>query len=157
MAVNLLEKVAKLLEKKEFVYIATCSQDCEPYATPKFLVRVENNCIYLADFAISQAYENLKVNPKMSIAAMDHDTLHGYRINGDVAILEEGPEFDKILKELRKKEMNLTIERVVRAVQTGVTHENFELEFPKRLAIFKMHVDLVMQVGPRGQLHKEKV
>ncbi len=157
MAVKLLEKVAKLLEKKEFVYVATCNLNSEPHAIPKFFLKTENNSIYLADFIISQMYDNLKVNPKASVTVMDHDTLHGYRLNGSVSIIEQGPEFDQMVKELRQKQMSLTIERVVRAVQTGVKHENFELAFPDKLAIFKIHVEIVTEVSPRGKLHREKV
>jgi len=157
MASELLKNIIKLLESKEFVYVATCDLNREPYATSKFFLKAENNSIYLADFVISQIYANLKENPKASISVMNDETLHGYRLNGNASIIEAGDEFEGMINDLHQRKINFTTERVIRAVQTGVKHEHFELSFPDRFVIFKIDVHTIAEISPQGRVRKEKV
>lgn len=157
MASELLEKVVKLLKEKEFVYVATADLNHEPYAASKFFLKANSSSIYLVDFVMSQIYSNLKTNPKASIAVMDEHSLHGYRLNGNVSIIESGHEFKGMVEELSQRKMNFTTERVIRAVQTGVKNEHFELSFPDRFVIFKIDVHTIAEINPQGGVRKEKV
>jgi len=89
------EKICHFLAKTEFLNFATCDFSGRPNVAPKFLVKVENNNIYFADYVFGRTFINLKKNPRVSISAINLDTLTGYQINGIARIITGGPEFKK--------------------------------------------------------------
>jgi hypothetical protein len=150
-------KIKGLLENREFVSVATCDFQGRPNAAPKFILKLEHNFVYLVDYTIGKTWENLKINPKASLSFMDSDTLTGYQINGAVEILESGPEYKGLLDEFRKKEIGLSAKRIVEGIYRGKTHGNFEAGFPEQFAIYKVKVEELVEIGPRGELKREKV
>ncbi|MDD5614477.1 MAG: pyridoxamine 5'-phosphate oxidase family protein, partial [Candidatus Omnitrophica bacterium] len=65
---------------------------------PKFLLKHEKDSIYLVDYTKGRSYYNLERNSRISIPVMDFDTLVGYQINGQAAILEDGFEYRSLAK-----------------------------------------------------------
>lgn len=157
MAISIRQKLDALLKEKEFVYVATTDANRFPNAIPIFLLKMEGNFLYLIDFIFGKTYENLKQDPKVSVAVMDEYTLHGYKISGSVEMIEEGRIFDQLIEELREREMRFTVDRIVSAVQTGKTHQNFELQFPAHAVILKIKLDSVVEVNLQGKLRKENL
>jgi len=149
------EEIRDLLRLKEFVFVATYSPDGVPNSAPKFLVKSEGNFIYLADFVIGQTWENLKLNPKASLSFMDIKELTGYQINGSVELLNSGKEYDKTIQELEKKEVSFTSKHIIEELREQATYNEYEVTFPKRVVIFKIKVEGVTKIGPKGNLAKE--
>ena len=54
------DELIKLLEKHEFISVATCDFKGRPNAVPKFLLKVEGDFIYLVDYTIGTTWKNLK-------------------------------------------------------------------------------------------------
>jgi predicted pyridoxine 5'-phosphate oxidase superfamily flavin-nucleotide-binding protein len=150
-------KIAQFLKNREFISVATCDFKGRPNAAPKFLLKLEDNFIYLVDYTISRTWENLKVNPQASLSFIDPDTLVGYQINGSVKIIDKGPEYDKILIELREREIDLSAKRIVEGIYRGKGHESFEVTLPERFVVFKIKVEEVVEIGHRGDLKIEKL
>jgi predicted pyridoxine 5'-phosphate oxidase superfamily flavin-nucleotide-binding protein len=150
-------KIAQFLKNREFISVATCDFKGRPNAAPKFLLKLEDNFIYLVDYTISRTWENLKVNPQASLSFIDPDTLIGYQINGSVKIIDKGPEYDKILIELREREIDLSTKRIVEGIYRGKGHESFEVTLPERFVVFKIKVEEVVEIGHRGDLKIEKL
>ncbi len=150
-------KIAQFLKNREFISVATCDFKGRPNAAPKFLLKLEDNFIYLVDYTISRTWENLKVNPQASLSFIDPDTLVGYQINGSVKIIDKGPEYDKILIELREREIDLSTKRIVEGIYRGKGHESFEVTLPERFVVFKIKVEEVVEIGHRGDLKIEKL
>ncbi len=132
------KKIADLLKNREFISVASCDFEGRPNVAPKFLLKIEDGFIYLVDYVVGRTFENLKINPRVSLSVMDTDALKGYQINGSVEIIEKGQLYDSILNELKNKEISLATERVIKGVQRGQKHQSFEVAFPERIAIFKM-------------------
>jgi len=150
-------KIAKLLENREFVDVATCDFSGRPNAAPKFILKFENNFIYLVDYTIGTTWENLKINPRVSLSFMEPDTLVGYQINGSVEIIDKGPEYNSLLSEFKRKEIDLSIKRVIEGVYRGKGHKTFEVSLPERFVVFKVKLEDIAEIGPRGELKREKV
>jgi len=150
-------KITPLLKDREFITVATCDLNGQPNAAPKFFLKVEGNFIYLVDYAIGTTWENLRINPVVSLSFMDPDMLIGYQINGSVEIIDKGQEYDKILAEFQEKEIGLSAKRIVEGVYRGKRHESFEVTLPERVVIFKLKILDVAEIGPRGDLKREKV
>jgi len=149
------EKLEAILEKREFVSIATVGRDGQPNSVPKFLFRGKGNFIYLLDYVIGKTVRNLRENPKASVSFMDLDTLEAYRLNGTAKIIEKGPVFDAVLKGWNEKLVQLSTDRVIEAVRTGKKRTHYEMEMTGRLAVIKVHIESVIKIGRRGDIWKE--
>ncbi|MDP8216871.1 MAG: pyridoxamine 5'-phosphate oxidase family protein [Candidatus Kaelpia imicola] len=150
-------KLKELLKDVTFIDIASCDFKGRPNAAPKFLLKYVGNLIYLIDYIIGRTYDNLKINPRVSLPVMDFDTLNGYQINGEGQILESGAEYDKLAKELREKIKRLSVDRLIEGLKSERIHDSFEIVFPKRVVIFKIKVKEVVEIGPTGELKREKI
>jgi predicted pyridoxine 5'-phosphate oxidase superfamily flavin-nucleotide-binding protein len=150
------KKVAEFLKDREFISVATCDFKGWPNAAPKFLLKVEDKFIYLVDYSLSKTWENLNLNPKVSLSFVDTDTLKGYQINGPVEIIEKGQVFDKMLSELKEKEISLSAERIIKGLHRERSHEVFEVGMSEKLAIFKVAIEEITEISPKGDLKKER-
>jgi hypothetical protein len=151
------KKIGELLENREFISVATCDFKGRPNAAPKFFLKFEDSFIYLVDYTIGMTWDNLKINPKASLSLMDPDTLIGYQINGSVEIIEKGPEYDSLFSEFKTREVDFSTTRIIEGVSSGKGHKNFEVSLPERFAVFKIKLEDFSEIGPRGELRREKV
>lgn len=149
------EKLAEMLERREFVSIATVGRDGQPNSVPKFIYRGKGSWLYLIDYVIGKSVTNLRENPKASISFMDLDTLEAYRLNGTAQIVEQGPVFDAVLKGWDAKLVQLSTDRVIEAVRTGKRRNHYDMEMTNHLAVIKVHIESVIKIGRRGDIWEE--
>ncbi|MDD5506078.1 MAG: pyridoxamine 5'-phosphate oxidase family protein [Candidatus Omnitrophica bacterium] len=147
----------ELIESREFISLASCDLEFRPNAAPKFLLKVEGDCLYLVDYIIGRTFANLQINPRASLSFIDSNTLIGYQINGRVEIIDSGPEYKEIIKELQHKQIDLSIARVIEGVTKGKAHKSFEVAIPEQFVIFKIKMEEVVEMRPSGTLKREKV
>jgi len=151
----MIKKITELLQKKEFISVATSDLSGRPNAAPKFLLKLENNFIFLIDYTQGKTWENLKKNPRVSLSFMDTEDLTGYQINGAVKIIDKGPAFDKIFDELLQKEIDLSCRRIIEGVVHEKGHKSFEVAMPDRVVIFKIEIENIAEIDHRGEIRKE--
>ncbi len=152
---NLLnEDALNFLEKREFVYLATSDKDGHPYVAPKFLIHLNDDHIYLADFVFGRTIQNLKLRSHASLSVINMDSLVGYQINGTAQVFEDGEEYHKALPQIEKRKMYFSVERIVEGVRAGKKHAHFEAAFPSRLAVIKFTMKEVIHIAPDGRLDK---
>jgi predicted pyridoxine 5'-phosphate oxidase superfamily flavin-nucleotide-binding protein len=153
----MIKDINEILGKREFIHIASTDSQGRPNVVPKFLLKTEGEFIYLVDYIFGRTWENLKENPRVSLSIMDTESLIGYQVSGTAQIIEEGPGYESMVKELEERETKLSIERVISGVQRGAKHKNFELNFPQRVAIFKIKLEELVEIKPTGQLDRQKL
>ena len=153
----LLHEISKILTRREFISVATCNFQGEPNAAPKFFLKIENNIIYLIDYAIGKTWENLKINPKASLSVSDPATLKSYKINGKAEIIETGAEYDQIAEELTEKELKLSVDRIIEGVLQKKKHENFPVGTSNKFVIFRIIIQQITEIGHCGKLHREEI
>jgi len=151
------EILEALLEKREFVSIATVGRDGQPNSVPKFLYRGKGSFLYLLDYVAGKTVLNLRENPKASVSFMDLDSLEAYRMNGTARIIESGPVFDAVLKGWNDKLVQLSTDRVIEAVRTGKKRSYYEMEMTEHLAVIKLRIETVIKIGRRGDIWREAV
>jgi len=151
------KKIVDLLKSRAFVSVATCNLEARPNAAPKFILKLENNFIYLVYYSIGRTSQNLAVNPRVSISLMDNDTLMGYHLNGSVEVISKGQEYDVLVKDLSQKELELSTLRIIEGVTKGKPHERFELGLSEKFIIFKVKVEEIVEIASSGLLKREKV
>jgi len=150
-------KAIDFLRDRAFVSVATADFDGNPNAAPKFLLKIEDNFIYLVDYIIGRTWENVKINPKVSLSFMDSDTLLGYQINGRIEIIDHGPLYDKMSAELSKKEIELSAQRIIEGIYKDKKHKTFEVGLPEKMVIFKVKIEEIVEIGTSGKLTREKI
>jgi len=149
------ERLEEILEKREFVSIATVGRGGQPNSVPKFLYRGKGSFLYLLDYVAGKTVSNLRENPKASVSFMDLDTIEAYRLNGTARIIEKGPVFDAVLKGWNEKLVQLSTDRVIEAVRTGKRRNHYEMEMTEHLAVIKVRIDTIIKIGRRGDIWKE--
>jgi uncharacterized pyridoxamine 5'-phosphate oxidase family protein len=153
----LAKTISDFLKTREFVSIATCDLNGRPNAAPKFILKIESNFIYLVDYAFGRSYENIKINPRVSLSFADTENLKGYQVNGSVELVEKGQAHEKIALELTQRVISLSTDRIIKGVSTGKRHENFEVAIPKKFAIFKVKIEGVVELLYHGGLNREEL
>lgn len=151
------KKISELIASREFISVATCDHEGRPNAAPKFLLKVEEGYIYLVDYTIGWTFRNLKINPRASLSFMDNNSLTGYQLNGSAAIIDSGSEYERIVEELQRKQIDLSIKRVIEGVERGHVHKAFEVAIPEQFVILKIKMEELVEIGPAGTLRREKV
>lgn len=151
------KRINELLKTREFISVATCDLSGRPNAAPKFILKQENHFIYLIDYTIGRTWENLLLNPRVSLSFMDTDTLHGYQVNGSAELIDKGKEYDLILEELVQKEIDFSTKRIIEGVTKGKSHQTFELGISDRFVVFKIKIEEAVELSPTGELKREKV
>ena len=151
----LTEKISKFLKNRSFISVATSNSNGRPNAVPKFLLKVEGDYIYIVDYTFGRTYENLKINPNVSLAFMDNESLSGYQVNGSAQIIQRGGLYDDMIAQLKEKEIALTTERVIRGVRKGKGHVSYEVGIPDKCVIFKVKIFEIVEITPKGLLKRE--
>lgn len=153
---TLTDEILDLLINKAFITVATCDLKGKPNAAPKLFLKHEEGSIYLVDYSFSRTWENLKINALASLSLMNIDRLTGYQINGSIELIEKGPLCEEAMKELKEKEINLSVERIIEGVRRGKRHENFELEIPKTFVVYKLNIEEIAEIAPSGKVIRKK-
>ena len=96
--ITISEEIKNFVNSQKLGYVATVSNDGTPNLSPKGTIVVMNeSTLVLADIRSPQTIQNLQNNPSVEINVVDPFQRLGYRFKGECKIINEGPEFDKIL------------------------------------------------------------
>ena len=96
--ITISEEIKNFVNSQKLGYVATVSNDGTPNLSPKGTIVVMNeSTLVFADIRSPQTLQNLQNNPSVEINVVDPFQRLGYRFKGECKIINEGPEFDKIL------------------------------------------------------------
>ena len=146
----------QLFKGREFVSVGTADRSAKPNNAPKFLLKFEKPYIYLVDYTFATTMENLRSNPVAALSFMDLHNLEGYRLFGTVELIEKGKEFEKLAKEIERKNIPLSTDRVLEGMRTGKKYEYFALERPDKFVVIKFKIEEATKIGARGDFYREK-
>ena len=151
------EEVKAFLMNKEFVSVRTSDLSSHPNAAPKYIIKIDNGFIYLADYVIGRTFQNIKINPKVSLSTIDMKTLEGWQINGSVTIIDRGPQYMKLLKAMAEQEVRHSARRIIEDVRGLQKYDSYEIQFPEKVVIFKIKCEKITKIGITGKLQSEMV
>ena len=153
----IIEEVANFLKNEKFLNIATTDLSNRPNVAPKFLLKVDNELVYLVDYVKNMTLKNIRINPRVSLSFINTDSLKGYQINGLAEIIEKGPKYIKLLKEYEKKQVDFSTERLIDSLHNKKAQMSFEAEFPSDVIILQITVNEAVIIGLKGSLEREVV
>jgi predicted pyridoxine 5'-phosphate oxidase superfamily flavin-nucleotide-binding protein len=152
---SVIEKALVFLGAKEFVVVASADKKGKPNSAPKLLLKIDAGLVYFIDYSIGKTAENLRANPEVSLSFIDAHSLFGYRLNGKVEVIEKGKVYDECLKELREKEIKLSVERIVKGIHDGKSHKEFELDIPEHFLVYRVKIEEGCEITSRGLIKRE--
>jgi uncharacterized protein len=150
------EEMVELLSRQRFIFIATVNTNGDANVAPKFLMKIDGDDIYLADYVLNRTYKNLQHNQKVALGMIDPITLNGYQFKGKAELITTGPKYKALIAELEDKTTELTVERVIKGVRTGKRQNVADAVFSDQAALFRIHVDEVIKIGVSGRLDRNK-
>lgn len=153
----LVSHAKKLLSqlRNNVVNVATCSLKGEPNAAVKLFLKMKGDEIFLADFSMGSTCKNLRENPQLSLAFEDIETSKGYRINGKVTIISEGAEYDALVDEVRKRETEIVVNRVLDGLQRNRRYKGHLVNTSDKFVVYKIAIEQIVEFGPQGALRTE--
>ena len=117
---------------------------------------MEGGTIYLVDYTIGATWQNLKINPRASLSLLDLNTLKGYQLNGPVRIIEKGPKFNKLRREMHDKTIRLTTQHIIEDIRGEGKHEGFEVVITEKFIILEVRIDEIAEIGIGGELKRTR-
>lgn len=139
------------------VNVATSDAKGNPNAAVKLFLKMESHSIYLADFSMGNTWKNLGNNPQLSLAFEDVETSKGYRINGRVKIISEGAEYDALVEEVRQRETEIVVNRVLEGIQRNKRYKGHQVNTAEKFVIYKVAIEQIVEFGPQGSLQTENL
>ncbi len=150
------EKLKSFLLNKGFVSVGTSDLRCQPNAAPKYIIKIDNDLIYLADYVIGRTFRNLRVNPKVSLSTIDMKTLEGWQINGVVEIITKGPHYKRLLKVMAEQEARHSARRIIEDIRGSQKYDSYEIQFPEKAVMFKVKCEKITKIGITGKLQRRR-
>jgi len=148
----MLEDLKKFLLNKGFISAGTCDLDGMPNAAPKYVIKIENGFIFLADYVMGRTFRNLKINPKISLSTINTKTLEGWVLNGTVKIITKGPQYKKLLKAMAQQEARHSARRIIEDIKGLRNYDSYEMSFPDKVVIFRVKCEKITKIGIDGKL-----
>jgi len=113
--------------KKYLAFVATADEKGVPNAVPKGDIAILNDqYVVFADLYSHQTKNNLKKNPNIAITVVNPAGYKGYQLKGKAKIIEHGPEYDKLSKQIQ---------------------EGGQLKHPEAKYAVKVKVDKIIDIG----------
>lgn len=147
--------IKEFLINKVFINIATCDLKHNPNVAPKFILKIEDDCLYLGDYVINKTFKNIKNNPRVSLATVDLNKLVGYQMNGIARIVGKGTEYKELFKKMQDRQVELSTNRIIEGIRAERKHENFEVSLPERVVFFKVQINEIVKIKTSGKLEKK--
>jgi general stress protein 26 len=99
---EILDKVKEIVRKAKVVYVATANRAGMPHiAASEGMDFIEDQIVFRAWFCL-KTVENLRENPKLSLAVLSPKTKEGYQLFGEVEKIEKGAILDGYTPEREK-------------------------------------------------------
>ena len=150
------EDLKKFLLDKGFVSAGTCDLDGQPNAVPKYIIKIEDGFIYLADYVIGRTSKNLKINPRISLSTIDMNTLESWQINGAASMITDKAQHKRLLKAMIGQEVRHSAKRVMEDVRGTQKYDSYQVSFPEKVVIFKVRCEKITKISITGKLHIER-
>lgn len=146
----LTDDIIHFFHKQGFTIVSTVDANGWPHNSCKGIVHIDaDGSIYLLDLYKGRTYENLKLNPRISITAVDEHKFHGYCLKGRAAIIPEKDIKSHLIKAWEDRIAGRVTRRVLKEIRGGEEHPRYpEISLPKPEYMIVMTVEEVIDLAP---------
>lgn len=127
---KLTARITRLFHKQGFVIVSTLDADGKIHCSAKGIVGIkEKGEIYLIDLYHGKTFDNLKINPVISITAIDESEFAGYTLKGKAKIIDR----KKIKNNISLDWEDKVVQRVSKRVVSDIKKEKKNFYHPEAL------------------------
>jgi general stress protein 26 len=147
---KLTDEIIHFLYRQHYTVISTLDKDGSIHNSCKGIVQIdENGNIYLLDLYKQRTYENLKIDPSISLTVVDEHKFKGYSLKGKAKIISEDKIKPEILQAWDKKISGRISHRILQNISGEKGHKSHpEVLLPKPEYIIEMQVEKIMDLTP---------
>jgi len=140
----------EFFHKQHFTVISTIDKNGYPHNACKGIVEIDKSGrVYLLDLYMAGTYENLKINPHISITAVDEHKFKGYSLKGRAKIIPKEKVTRRILKMWEDRINSRISHRLLKNLQGEKGHEAHpEALFPMPAYLIEVDVTEVVDLTP---------
>jgi general stress protein 26 len=144
-------EIVQFLHRQNYTVISTMDKDGSIHNSCKGIVQIdEKGRIYLLDLYKQGTYENLKVNPNISLTVVDEHKFKGYSLKGKAKIISEDKIKPEILRAWDKKISGRISHRILKNMSGEKGHKRHpEVLLPKPEYIIEMRVEKIIDLTPQ--------
>lgn len=110
---KLSREVINFLDSQDFVVINTIGENGYPHSSCKGIVEIEPDHVFLIDLYRRKTYENIKVNNRVNICAVDKASFSGYSLRGLAEVIDIQAGHESLIDIWREKLVRRVTKRVV--------------------------------------------
>lgn len=142
--------VKRFLLAQHFTIVSTIGADGMPHSSCKGIVKINpDGTIYLLDLYMGQTYENLTMNPNISLTAADEHKFRGYCLKGTAEILSSDKWKHGIIKAWERKIAGRITRRILKNIRGETGHPKHpEAQLPRPKYLIAMMVKEVIDLTP---------
>lgn len=148
---RLTDEVIRFLENQGFTIVSTLDKKGSLHNSCKGIVKINRNGkIYLIDLYKGRTYENLKINPHISLTVVDEHKFRGYCLKGKAKIIA----VDRLDSQIISAWENKLTSRITRRIIKNITQEKGHSRHPEALLpkpeyMIMMQVDEIIDLTPQ--------
>ena len=151
------QKLKEILENADWVCIATRNHFGDPNASNKFLLKCEEDHIFIVDFEKGKTLDNIRNHPTVALPILDIENLMDYQLFGEVEIIESGLFHDELIEELDERHTRFSTNRIIDGIRRSKRFENNELPEISKVVILKINIKDIVTRGPRIAMERRKL
>ncbi len=143
-------EVISFFKDQGFVVVSTISQDGSLHNSCKDVLKIEKEgSVYLLDLYLRNTFQNLKINPNISITAVDEHRFIGYSLVGKAKIVHDEKLNRDIFKAWEQKMTSRISKRIIKNLKGEKGHKlHPEAALPRPEYLIVMDVTEVIDLTP---------
>jgi predicted pyridoxine 5'-phosphate oxidase superfamily flavin-nucleotide-binding protein len=147
---KLSQELINFFQRQGFVIVATVGSKKWPHCACKGIVKIDpKGKIYILDLYQGQTYKNLRVNPVLSITAVDEHRFKGYCLKGRGRILNKKNCNPEIVRAWEDKITARITQRLLKNIHEEKGHPRHpEALLPKPQYLIVMTIEEIIDLIP---------
>jgi len=141
--------IIKYLQEADWIALATSDDKGMPNVANKFMIKCEKGTVYLVDYAKGTTWDNIKKHSYVAFPIIDQENLIDYQLSGTAEVLDAGDLHDKLIEQLKDRELDFSTKRIIEGIRREKVHNTFEFPDIAEAAIIKIQVSDIVSRGPR--------
>ncbi|MFC1675419.1 pyridoxamine 5'-phosphate oxidase family protein [Candidatus Omnitrophota bacterium] len=143
-------EIIQFFHGQGFVIVSTVDRDGSPHSSCKGIVEInEGGKVYLLDLYRERTLGNLKINPQISITAVDEHKFRGYSLKGRAKEFSGAELPAHLLRAWEERITGRLTQRLLRNIHEEKGHPRHpEALLPKPEYLIEMEVESIVDLTP---------
>jgi uncharacterized pyridoxamine 5'-phosphate oxidase family protein len=149
---RLTDEIVRFFREQGFVIVSTIDKRGMPHTSCKGIINISSlGKVYLLDVYLRQTYNNLRLNPNISITAVDEHKFKGYCLKGKASLVSQDKLKPQIKKDWESRIASRITQRLIKNIREQKGHPRHpEALLPAPEYMIVMDVEEVVDLTPHN-------